>query len=230
MKNEKLLNKIRKMLTMAERSEGNEEQAAVAAAMVQNLMAKHNLTIADIGIKEAKSNVDGQAFTGMKWTPSRCPAWVQHLSIKVAAAFDCIVRYVPAQGNDSHVRAAQMRLEFVGVDIDSTVAVAMFEYLYETTIRLSNEHDYGLTSSVRVAKNNFRHGMATRLSERLETITKETKPTGTGLVVVKRDAIDQFLGKSDHYTTKTRSQGRNDAARSAGYTKGGSVSFKKQVK
>lgn len=95
-KTEKLLTKIRNMLEMAKRTEGNEEEAAVAARMVEKLMCKHNLSIADITPEQAKSEIGKDLYSKMKWTAGKTPVWVNRLAINIAKTYDTFCCFTQA--------------------------------------------------------------------------------------------------------------------------------------
>lgn len=239
-KTAKILNKIRNMLEMAARAEGNEEEAATAARMAENLMRKHNLSMVDITPEEAKNNVQKDAFKKMKWTTGKCPVWVNRLAVSIANTYDTFCMFVDAGGNDSHVQKQQCNLAYVGDELDVAVSIEMLAYLYTTVNRLTDEwwDESGKHTGVsaRTAKMNYRDGMAMRLKEKLREIQvekekeiQEATKTGTGLMVVKKDAIADYLGFDPSYTNNTRQRSTNRTGFSAGYTKGGSVSLNKQV-
>ena len=236
----RVMEKIRKLLNMAERAEGNENEAANAARMAENMLRKYNLSMSDITPEEAKSNVTESAWTDMKWTAGKAPTWVASLIIAVAEAHDCFIVWRRAKTTDSWVAKPQSNLTFVGTEMDAAVAKEVFVYLYRTVNRLTDEwakDAYIPAGKARTYKNSYRSGMAHRLNERLKEMTaekdkefEEAAKTGTSLVVVKKDAIADYLGHATEYSTKKSSARVAGDAYSSGYTKGGSVSMNKQLK
>lgn len=235
-KTTRLLAKIRKMMEMANRAEGNEAEAAVAAGMVEKLLRKHNLTIADITPEQAKNDTTKDLYRKMKWTAGKCPVWVNRLAITLATTYETFCVFSAAESNDSHVAKAQQHISFVGASLDVAVTVQMFEYLFTTVNRLTDEHfakNPTPQGKARTYKAAYRDGMATRLAMRLKEMAAERDAevavTGTGLMVVKKNAIDEYLGGSATYNMRKRKPSKNDEAFNAGYTKAGSVSMTKQL-
>lgn len=234
-KKKKILGKIRKMLEMARRSEGNEEQAAVAAKMVENTMRKYNLTLADITPEQAKNDTTAELYRSMKWTAGKTPVWVNRLAVAIANTYDTFCTLTASPENDSWVSKQQYHLSFIGMDVDVAVTLEMFEYLYATVNKLTDEHfakNPAPAGKGRTYKAAYRDGMATRLAGKLLRISqeKEAVETGTGLMVIKKDAIAEYLGKPAEYGKSKRTAAKNDEAFNAGYHKGGSVSLNKQLK
>ena len=235
-KTEKLHAKIRKMMAMAERTEGNEEEAAVAARMVEKLMRKHNLSIGDVTPEQIKSDILGSEWDKMKWTANRCPAWVQGIAISISGVFDTFVTFSVASHNDKHVHAYQVNLRFVGTELDVQVSLQLFSYLYSTIIRLTDKYfkeNPSPKGKARTYKNSFRSGMGHRLSERLKELKaereKEFAQTGTTLIVVKQDAIAEYLGVELKYGTSKRKSSLNGEAYSAGCSAANSVGLNTQL-
>ena len=238
-KTEKILSKIRKMLAMAERTEGNEAEAANAARMAEALMRKHNLTIVDMTPEQAKSDVLKDLYKEMKWTAGKCPVWVNVLAIATADCYDSFCVFTKAESNDDWVAKAQQHISFVGNELDVAVTMEMFVYLYKTVNRLTDEHFKVYPApkgKARSEKMGYRTGMARRLREKLgelqrekEAELQEATKTGTGLVVVKKDAIAAFLGHGTEYGRTNRQTNNSSASYRAGYAKGGSVSLNKQL-
>jgi len=235
-KTAKLHAKIRKMMAMAERAEGNEEEAAVAARMVEKLMRKHNLSIGEVSPEQMKSDILGKEWDKMKWTPGRCPIWVTNIAIAISGVYDTFVTFTAANYNDNHVAKQQMNLRFVGTDLDVQVSLDMFSYLYTTIIRLTNKHfkeNPTPQGKARTFKNSFRVGMANRLRERLSELKtereREFEKVGSALIVVKQGAISDFLGYKAQYGTSNRKSSHADSAYTAGYKTGGNVSLNSQL-
>ena len=236
-KKAKLLAKIAKMMEMARRTDGNEEEAAVAARMVEGLLRKHNLTISDITPEQAKSECGQAAYSKMKWTAGKTPTWVMALAIAIGTTYETHVVYSQAAGNDSHVAKTQLHISFVGLEVDVAVSLDMFAYLYSVVIRATDTHfkvSPAPTGKARTYKAAYRDGMASRLRGRLADLVKEREAeateTGTALVIVKENAIAEYLGRKPTYSKSTRKVAGNSEAYAAGHAKGGDVSMNKQVK
>lgn len=235
----RVIEKVRKLFAMAHHETSNEQEAETALRQAEALLRKHNLTMTDITPEEAKSNVKESVMAKYKWTPSRAPVWVQSLSTALADLTDTYVMWTPAASNDSHVRNRQCNLVFVGAEADIVTAGEMFNYLYNTCINLCDAHFEGqiLGRQAKTYKNSYRYGMVVRLRERIVKMVAEKKAqfqeaaqTGTSLVVIKKDAIADYLGRDDiTYNTSNRQQSMESSAFAAGHRDGGNVSLNKQL-
>ena len=85
--NNPIIEKIRKLLALANSS--NEHEAALAAAHAQRLLSEHNLAMADVEAKHRPQSADKVETTVAKTLPK----WVRNLSGGVCSAFDCPVSY-----------------------------------------------------------------------------------------------------------------------------------------
>src|SRR5215216_5589796 len=82
--NESILKRIRALLAMS-RGNANEHEAAVAATKVQELLAQHNLDLADVEKRDAKGKVieDGDLMT------SSSNPWRRDLAFACARLYFC---------------------------------------------------------------------------------------------------------------------------------------------
>jgi hypothetical protein len=235
----KVLEKVRKLLAMANHERSNEQEAATAARQAAYILKKHNLSIVDITPEQAKSDVIRATEDNMKWTAKKCPAWVSGLAVTIANTFDAKVVYAQTNKQDGHVRSPQFNFSFIGFEVDAIVSKDMFKYLYDTIVRLSDDWAKDQVvpkGKMRTFKISYRTGMADRLISRFLEIQREKKEEEavttsncTGLVVVKEKAINDFLGYKVSYGTRKRTLNKNATAYSYGYTKGGAVSLNKQI-
>lgn len=234
----RVMAKIAKLLAMAEHEASNPTEAATAARQAEALLRKHNLTMGDLTPEQAKDNVTETSVEQYKWTPGRAPAWVGQLAVAIGKATDTYVMWAHSTQQDSHVRRDQMHLRFVGLEMDVTVAMQMFVYLYKTINRLTDEYAVDPTTFIpagkaRTVKNSFRQGAASSIASRLREAAQEKQEeyqaAGTGLMVVKQDAIEKHLGRKADYSTSKRKASTDYSAMAAGRAAGNSVSLNKQL-
>lgn len=121
---EKIIDKIRKLLALANSS--NEHEAALAASHAQRLLSAHNLAMADIESEQKPQSADKVEASVSKTLPK----WVRHLSAGVCTAFDCQGIHQPATG----------KLTFIGVGADVQIAAYTFAYLDKTVRRLCSNY------------------------------------------------------------------------------------------
>ena len=120
-----IIEKIRKLLALANSS--NEHEAALAAAHAQRLLSEHNLAMADVEAKQQRPQSAEKVETTVAKT---LPKWVRNLSAGVCSAFDCQAIHHPAQG----------KMTFIGVGADVQVASYTFSYLDRTVRKLCSSY------------------------------------------------------------------------------------------
>lgn len=119
-KNERILEKVRKMLALAGNNPSQEE-ADSALLMAQRMLAKYNMTISDIeDINDADlKEVINEGVTDY----AKTPWWHKRLSYIIASNFKC-KSYNNKSGGYSRIR-------FVGFKEDVEVAKEVFNYALE---------------------------------------------------------------------------------------------------
>lgn len=123
---EEIISKIRKLLAMTEENGCSEGEAMTAALMAQKLMAKHNLTVADIDDDTSKGKIVEVGFdAGTKYK------WKYRLANIIAVNFCCKVFVV-----------GKSKIVFYGYENHAKIASDVFKFLFETGIRLANNYYY----------------------------------------------------------------------------------------
>lgn len=236
----KIVAKIQKLFAMAEHAGSNEHEATKAAQMAESLLRAHNLSMTDITPAQAVKNVIENTMAKYKWTPGRAPQWATGLAVAIANAHDTFVVWRRAATTDSHVRRAQQHLTFIGSEADVLISGEVFNYLFVAIQRMTEEYfvnEYIPPTKGKTYKNSFRSGMSNRFYQRFAEMTaekdkefQEAAKTGTSLVVIKKDAIADYMGGKAEYQTSTRQSQTDGRAYRAGYTKAGEVSLNKQMR
>jgi len=186
------LDKIRKLLNLAQDGRGNPTEAETALRQAQALMAKYSVDESEAILKELNSDADAIIEMwrrgGVNAAKSHViakvfPGWCGVLSFGVGRLFDCrtVIRTDP-QGAKSVV--------FGGYRVDAQVAAWTYDYLLTCTVRASAEFDRRLkagdyewvareyelspsqvlqltTEHSKGRKNDFRHAMAATLQRRM---------------------------------------------------------------
>lgn len=119
-----IIEKIRKLLALANSS--NEHEAALAAAHAQRLLSEHNLAMADIEAKQRPQSADKIETSVAKTLPK----WVRNLSAGVCSAFDCQAIHHPTLG----------KMTFIGVGADVQIAAYTFDYLDRAVRKLCSSY------------------------------------------------------------------------------------------
>lgn len=149
---EEIISKIRKLLAMTEENGCTEGEAMTAALMAQKLMAKHNLTVADIDDDTSKGNIVEVGYdAGTKYK------WKYRLANIIAVNFCCKVFVV-----------GKSKIVFYGYENHAKIASDVFKFLFNTGIRLANNYYYECYKNGRETvgvKNTFLAGFCDGIKE-----------------------------------------------------------------
>jgi len=152
-----LLAKISKLLALA--NSPNEHEAALAAEKAAELLARHNLSVADLG-----EDKDKDITKNIVDKTGRYVTWKMWILAGIARANGC-------QAMRS-TKTGEMRL--VGTETNITVSQSVYEYLIAVVNKLVKQHK----GKGRAFINAFRVGCATRLRQRLEERRKNMETKG----------------------------------------------------
>jgi hypothetical protein len=204
---EKIIDKIRKLLALANSS--NEHEAALAAAHAQRLLSEHNLAMTDIESEQKPQSADKVEANVSKTLPK----WVRHLSAGVCTAFDCQAIHHPALG----------KMTFIGVGADVQIAAYTFAYLDKTVRRLCSSYikhnvsDRTPNRQRELLRQSYYLGAVSTITGRLREQKVQTPITPGALVPVKEGLIKKAM--SDMGPTRTV-RSRRSYINSHAYTKG----------
>jgi hypothetical protein len=120
-----IVEKIRKLHALAE-SPGNEAEAALAASRVQELLAKHNLAIGEVVLKE---DPGATLPVGKAWI--HIPSHAATIANACDELFD-VLFYYSRRG-----RYAGWRFVFIGLKANVEAAATTYEYLMESVNSLA---------------------------------------------------------------------------------------------
>ncbi|NEQ35030.1 MAG: DUF2786 domain-containing protein [Okeania sp. SIO3I5] len=157
MVDQNLLEKISKLLALA--NSPNEHEAALAAEKAAELLAQHNLSVADLG-----QDKDEDITKGIVDKTGRYVTWKMWILAGIANANGCQAMRSTYNG--------EMRV--VGTEANITVSKSLYEYLTAVIDKLAKQH----RGKGRVFINAFRVGCATRLRQRLEQRRKYMEEKG----------------------------------------------------
>ena len=198
----KILDRVRKLLAIAQDHRANPNEAAAAAQQAENIMRKFNIDNADVLLKEARmgeaefDTVDVYALMKRNvdngHQPKKVPAWAGWLAVRVAKLNDCDVKITWAD------RGACIR--FQGYKSDCQVAGWMYDYLLNAMINdLRAWQRAG--SRTKVESNDFRNAHILAMCEKLKTLQEEreaamrTASASAGaLIVAKASAVAAHFG------------------------------------
>ena len=121
---DKILDRVKKLLALAESD--NEHEAAVAAGAAQRLLLEYNLTISDLSkVTKEDSSIEEKAID----VQGRLSAWRLTLCEGIVRAFGCRVLISKGYGKTS--------LLVVGAPNDVAVAQVTYEYLTDVVNKLT---------------------------------------------------------------------------------------------
>ena len=148
----KIVDKIQKLLALTESS--NEHEAALAAEKAHELLAEHNLSMAQVESASKKEKLNEQV--GHTSATSKLGArWVRNLWLATARLYFC--EYLYSRGNHKTYHTV------IGSEANTTTACHMAEFFTQSVVEMSK----GSSS-----QSSFRTGCALRLVARLNEMRK----------------------------------------------------------
>ncbi len=216
MTKEEVVSKVRKLFDLSDSP--NENEAALAAAKARELLARYNLSIADLPTDAMKSAIAAtEASVGVGKVVRN---WVKGLLIHIAHGFECehVIRR-------RHGRAPI--LTFIGTPADAEVAVYTFQFLYRELDRLVDKSLPSLkrqnrgwsTAALRYA---YLSGAVKRIGERFQeqtqTIRAAERHGCKDLVLVKEQMIRSYMTAA--FPSIRIEYGRNRAISAGAFEKG----------
>ena len=129
MTNEKIIEKIKKLLEMTEENGASENEAMVAALKAQKLMAEYNIDLIDVQDEHKPTDEIGEEYVDLSDNGHRVSKWKGRLASIIAQNFRCKV-YL--HGNEAVV--------FYGYKTDAKIAGDVFKFLFKTGGKLANKY------------------------------------------------------------------------------------------
>lgn len=163
MNQESLIKKLQALKAKAEDGSVTEEEAALYAAKVAELLQKHNLSEAALDVKEEEQEVGEERMQNSKTNDP----WAIALAGAVAELYFCDIYTL------TNRQTGRKKVAFVGKPHNIAVAMSMTDYLIKTIGRLANQYacspqaiadwDYTFTR----ARNGFERGAGDRMFDRI---------------------------------------------------------------
>lgn len=215
-----IVDKIRKTLALANGAGASEQERETALRMAHALLAKHNLTLADVGDAPQAKAADGSdrvredlVTTGRPWSRSVCHS--------IANLMFCEYVYIqrPGERDAKHC--------FIGRFENAQTATVLADYVLRSIARESRQHD---------SPRSFCNGAAIGLREQVEKLkaTPEAS-TGTSLVPLYNSetatnqlALRRMFPQVKAKTTALRN--RDSDSWGAGVQKGRTIPLNRQVR
>ena len=189
MSRKKLLQRIKHMMQITEERGATEAEALTATKKIGDLLEKYNLSMNEVEIREATC-IQGDVIVGKSRAHPVTP--VAH-----AIAVFVGVKLWKSQGNN-------IKIVFFGLPHD-VEAATYFMVLCQNAMEVEwasfkNTESYANESAIHNGnsiRTSFMHGMAKRLSGRINEMhleaeqTRKKQATSTALILVKNETIDQ---------------------------------------
>jgi hypothetical protein len=209
MSNEKIIDRIKKILARA--TSANVHEAATAAALAQELLQKHKLTEADVAGFESEigdHELEGEGFLA---------AW--RFGLITAIAESCFCRTLRI------LESRKATIRVVGLKQDFETVKFIFEFLAKEIERLCDEM---MPGEDRAKKDSFRRGAVVAIQHRLLAQTTKFSRSSEKAMILVRDNeqhVDAFINKN--YSMRERDtdlgQAQDQDALHSGYLAGRSI-------
>jgi hypothetical protein len=157
---QEIIKKIEKLLALT--SSPNENEAQRASEKVQELLAAHNLSIADLPQEKSREEVGETTVL----SSTKVVEWKRTLLIAVSNFYDCETMTWRRRGS--------VEVIVVGTAANTDVAILMYEYFVKALERVvCDERRKGMKVTP-----TFRHGIALRISKKLTDKKESMKRDG----------------------------------------------------
>lgn len=221
-----IINRIKALRAKAADQSATEAEALQAAEMAARLLARHDITPAELVEIEKSSAVDNGMRTGKELHPV----------LRV-----CGVRIGQLTETQAYCVGGEMR--FVGLEEDVMMALYLSELFVGTAKRLWADYFPSIEgrrwAEVKAHREDLYTGFGARLSNRMEKMIlarneerKASSGNGSALVVIKKDLIASKMKEMGLELVKTkvsRNVRKSTGALGVGYDAAGSVSFERPL-
>jgi|SRR3989304_7217827 len=225
---EKIIERIRKLLNLADKSKNNmqgETEAAFAAA--QKLMAEHNLSISDVEFK--KQQEEGIKEGSVEQTKAYTAQWEKDLAHVIDKL--CSTKHFYRIRRSNNWTGRNVVVTFVGIQQDITLAKEIYTILQKQIKRMASKRDYSGADA-----RHFCLGVVLTLLDRARQefagLTPQQVTKCKDMVVVKDALVKAYFNKLDLRTARSSGASVNPAAFDAGREAGKNVSlnFRKTIR
>jgi len=165
-----VLNKIQKLLNLANHPNRFIEEADTAMAMAHKLLKKHHLTMSQVMVEVDSdgfnSNDDMFQLTeieAVSYKANKLPKWMATLimSVNKVTETKTLIKRIDRPGS----LYCDLKILYVGDDLDAYTASELFNYLRTTVTKLSSKHVKEVNGKFKQWRS-FAEGCSNRLLER----------------------------------------------------------------
>lgn len=219
----KVLDKVRKLLSLAESD--NENEARIAMERANELLLRHNLSMQDV---ESHTDII-ERTTGEEFQFSKAEDKFVISLLRQFFFVRAIYSAKPTgQVNSAGQRVRMQTLSFVGLPQNTEIAVFTYFYLVTSYRRLWLEYKRANGASEK-ARQAYYLGLTSSIEERL-TAKKKQVETETGLVWVGDQAIAKYLSKMNLQSKGASKIYGNSQAQQAGAEAGKTLNLLQGLK
>jgi Protein of unknown function (DUF2786) len=213
---EKLIGRVRALLSMTTDKGCSEAEALTAASMASKLMEEHDLAIKDIEALKDEPVAATSAVYGKSTRANELHPAAQFTSVAVANFFDCRVWRTGPQ------------ISFFGMKNDVVLAhdlLRLIRHAMDQDIARFRRGGLAVDGPGKQAQvTSFAQGMGDRVSERLNFMKAQrsasVKAKGTDIVVIKSEIVTQAYAKTFGANHTGKARKRRDPMSSAAYAAG----------
>lgn len=205
MSEEKIVDKIRKLLALSKSDNPNE--AAIALQKATALMEEYQIKNIDLIPEQDVTHSDLEAVTGQHFV------WASRLAYSCAKLFDCTtINYT-----------SQKSFRFVGEEQNILCANQLFWHLFRAWKGMCNtDYKNDKPSDRKLYRKSHGLGYASMIWQRVQELTEKrheniVKSTGTDLVVVSDAKLNQYM--EENFNLRKASS-RSLTTSSSGYSQG----------
>lgn len=205
-----MMKRIRSLLAMS-RGTANENEAAVAAQKVQELLAQFNLSIDDV----EKRDASGKIVEDKDLMTSSSNPWRRALALSCARLYFCDYYWQHIYADNPNRKNGYVRGDkhcFIGLPHNVVVAKEMFVYLVDTVERLAADARKTKTKSVvgslSAYEHSFRTACGTRVTNRIwQRYYEQTEPPAGLLTKTNLPALyTRLSAEVSDYMTKNHGE------------------------
>lgn len=184
MSNDKLIDRIKKLLALANDAGATEAEAATAMAKVSEILAEHNLTMAQVDATVSKDDERVQGHKGRH--THRNNKWEIHLF--AGAAFLNFCSYYTNHLLDDNDKLQRLQHVTIGKPVNVLASELLAEYLVATVNRMAKVYSTSpeciaaamlANTSAAMATHRYKQGMAVKLRLRMKALQEERSKQAT---------------------------------------------------
>ena len=193
---DKILDRVRKLLAIANDERANEGERDNALRMAHNLLAKYQLDMSDVDAREREKQDPRGHFQNDGWNM----LWCKDVRNAIAKLFDTTYYF------GRKINATRGEHHFVGRESNATTAMLLSDWIIRSILREADQrYKHRLTPEGR----SFAMGVAYKLYERVDQLkaAKQQEFKEAGYSIVLADASRVELEENGKYISKVL--GRN---------------------